>query len=1535
MKKIFLHGEIGALFDKEWELDVDTVEEAVQAIDANSDGFIDFLVRAQINGNNYLCLHKNPKEIKTKRDFNRNVISHHQNKIKSSMHIICTADGGFVAALAAKIFVGSSLLQGIFTSVVWGAITQVAMNVLFKPPKPPSQEKAVSTKSFLLKGATNRQSQGIPVPLGYGRLMIGSSNVSSSMRSFPVPRKTAKGDNALESYSKITYLDILSEGPIEGFTNKFGGAISGGDIREGIFLNKVQIKNTSSDGSGRLNYVLNENEDENFPVMKKGEDSESIILLPYSSTIIQYDQLLYGGAPYKKSSENGNKQEVSSEYYSVKSAEDNGALNFNHFVSNPNVKRAVFSFKAELSRNVLEGEDENKKMVIRPNTVNFGIYVSRGEEFLSVTNPLSGCKYKVDKQSFISEFNPRGLDRDFSGKKPSLGFSLNGVATSPYQFDIEVDFSEEIDGLEDGEGITFKIIKFSSEYDGSAQESPVGGMDQRRNLQVAHIEEIIANKLLYPHSSMCKLSFDSKNFNSVPERSYHLKLKKVLVPSNYDPLTKKYNGAWDGKFKGQYNKLKSLSSITDGFKRWTDNPAWIFYDILHNPRFGLGKYGLNEDFIDKWQLYKIAKYCDELVETDFSIECQNGVPKPFETFNVESTRVNGDKYFSVTIDDGFFELDQNNEYKFSEHPENLSSDDKRDIFKSEFGDGESFKGKKMVFFIYQHGYKFDTLSEDQIDNIKRKSAVRESEVTIEERIILNSDINSRQVTLSGPSFNENPSLFKRDGSERQKTCGACCVQKNHPIVEPRFTSNIYISEKSDALDIINSMSAVFRGMITYASGKIFSTQDSLKSATMLFNDSNISDSGFLYSGMSKTKRVTAVLVRFNNKDKQFKPDVVYEEDASAMQKFGFIDHEVMGFGLTSESQARRLARWVLLTGQLEKETIRFTAGQEASYLLPGSIFEVCDEMRAGNDKSGRITAVKNHIKYSFNGIQLEIPSQVLSIDKSIRSSPSISFVEITVTAGQNKESFETIELRSGSENDSDDQDAEIDAVTNPQILKFNGSLDFISLDNSYGSKSRQTVIKNLKFKKPFDVELPSNKIKSFNHGLINGERIRFSSLGVLPGGISGKYVYQVDSVTKHTFKIKKLGTENNVNIVDVGRDEFLNKGGDHYFIYESQDKLDEALDSVQIGAAYSIKGVIGVKEEFSWSEAEKASLGLSSQSESGLYKSDFLGMVDPGDEWIFSPTMNWIYVDDLRRNVSSQDQMWLFEKDIGWFWTNNAIKDSFWYILSIKKWINVIFDSDEKRFISAFFVYDDAEINKGDIYTLGESKEMPVIEVTANGFFVSLTEFINLQDFVIQQLGQQAQESLIDLDSNPGLIKSDVKEFHAIDATNSTQGENCVVIEFFPENNLNLKLNNELNIQDVDSANSQFNALINKELSVIYVSENSVEIVNSLDLYNLLKNIDISQFSVLPNSSGIGSASYVRRPEVSAERKLESQLFRTLSVKETSKNNFEVTGLEYNPSKFRSVDKKGVARKPKSPIPPQADMNIPDAPRNLILTSLA
>jgi predicted phage tail protein len=108
--------------------------------------------------------------------------------------------------------------------------------------------------------------------------------------------------------------------------------------------------------------------------------------------------------------------------------------------------------------------------------------------------------------------------------------------------------------------------------------------------------EVIESKLRYPNSALMALRVDASQFNSIPRRSYDLKLLRVRVPNNYVSETRSYTGIWDGTFK----------------VAWSDNPAWCFYDLVTNTRYGLGNY-IPESQVDKWALYRVAHYCDELV----------------------------------------------------------------------------------------------------------------------------------------------------------------------------------------------------------------------------------------------------------------------------------------------------------------------------------------------------------------------------------------------------------------------------------------------------------------------------------------------------------------------------------------------------------------------------------------------------------------------------------------------------------------------------------------------------------------------------------------------------------------------------------------------------------------------------------------------------------------------------------------------------------------------------------------------------------
>lgn len=131
--------------------------------------------------------------------------------------------------------------------------------------------------------------------------------------------------------------------------------------------------------------------------------------------------------------------------------------------------------------------------------------------------------------------------------------------------------------------------------------TPDSTSDRLQNkTQWASYTEIIDAKLTYPNSAIVGLRFDSDQFQSIPRRNYHLRGLIVQVPSNYDADTREYSGIWNGLFKPS----------------WTDNPAWIMYDLITNERYGMGR-AMVGFAPDKWQLYQIAQYCDQLVDDGY------------------------------------------------------------------------------------------------------------------------------------------------------------------------------------------------------------------------------------------------------------------------------------------------------------------------------------------------------------------------------------------------------------------------------------------------------------------------------------------------------------------------------------------------------------------------------------------------------------------------------------------------------------------------------------------------------------------------------------------------------------------------------------------------------------------------------------------------------------------------------------------------------------------------------------------------------
>ncbi|MGA0851405.1 MAG: host specificity protein J [Candidatus Nanopelagicaceae bacterium] len=145
-------------------------------------------------------------------------------------------------------------------------------------------------------------------------------------------------------------------------------------------------------------------------------------------------------------------------------------------------------------------------------------------------------------------------------------------------------------------------------------------LKQNSDLYFKAIVGIIQETLRYPNSALMGFDVSAEFFDSVPAISAELLGLKIKVPSNYDSATNSYSGVWNGTFKTEYN----------------NNPVWVFYDLLTNPRYGCGEFIDKED-IDIYSLLPVAQYCDEMVS-----DGKGGTEKRFEFNGYINNR--GDAY---------------------------------------------------------------------------------------------------------------------------------------------------------------------------------------------------------------------------------------------------------------------------------------------------------------------------------------------------------------------------------------------------------------------------------------------------------------------------------------------------------------------------------------------------------------------------------------------------------------------------------------------------------------------------------------------------------------------------------------------------------------------------------------------------------------------------------------------------------------------------------------------------------------------------
>lgn len=176
------------------------------------------------------------------------------------------------------------------------------------------------------------------------------------------------------------------------------------------------------------------------------------------------------------------------------------------------------------------------------------------------------------------------LSTDGGAWKTVVNGKFDGKTTTEYQRDHRIDLPKSTSGW------SVRVRRITADASGSNSKLV-------NAFKVFSYAEVIDSKLRYPLTALLYVEVDSSQFNgSAPKVTCKIKGKLIKVPDNYDPKTRTYSGSWSGRFK----------------MAWSNNPAWIFYDLVLDEIYGMGT-RVDASMVDKWALYSIAQYCDEMV----------------------------------------------------------------------------------------------------------------------------------------------------------------------------------------------------------------------------------------------------------------------------------------------------------------------------------------------------------------------------------------------------------------------------------------------------------------------------------------------------------------------------------------------------------------------------------------------------------------------------------------------------------------------------------------------------------------------------------------------------------------------------------------------------------------------------------------------------------------------------------------------------------------------------------------------------------
>lgn len=862
---------------------------------------------------------------------------------------------------------------------------------------------------------------------------------SVSTRSYAVEWR----GNKLETDELFYSVDLICEGPIEGLvdnkgnTLKYSGEFNNSDVilGKGVYYDDVPIVDTKlkkfnfSTAGFRVNYGL--------------EKDPNLNTIP--STVFRYKKPLY----------------LNEQAFSNLIDENNL---FAFFQSENGSYQNIPGNTLELTQEQISNkinDIENAKFNCNP-------FTHKIKNKYCDTLTIQMCcdaLFHADSEGNTVQNNVAfaiEISRDYSAERNYILVRPRGIAKEPYVFDIICD-------------VQLNSVLFDNYYVKiiplSAKISFTNGKNFKQ-LSVNSISEAVQNKgfFCYPFSAIARSSVSSRHFKSDPSRTYDMKLLKVQIPNNYDAEAKEYVGNWNGVF--------------DTFLKWTDNPAWVFYDICTNPRYGVGNGMILEEDLNKWELYKISQFCDELVKVETPSKYHKD---SFTTDTKENT--NYIYIAKTTTIDSSVQIYRDLESFKGQYPS--VNDVDRTLFDSNSDLSNCIvflydmnlgitNCKKIIWEIkegvFNSGGAFQEVASGSGTHFRihlindfgpRKMFERAPENILKEYnrlcragedfVIQNSDnmkalIERNEINTENGAKDFILDFFRREQDGRdykdfineilnepififggaQGSCTPRSFNYRDPL-EPRFTANLLIDNESECLKLMNDIASIFRGITYYKNNKIISTIDVDKPVSYFFNNTNVKDGLFTYSSGSIDGNYTVAKVLYKDKYDNFNDAVEIVEDSKLIQDYGIVMKEILGFGVTSRDQAKRLGEWMLMTNRYENETVTFSTDIQAISLRPSDVIRINDFNRNNSTLMGRVLSVdylnkfiivdrKINLNLTGKTISFIIDSTPLS-DQQINSSVDInktlrndiiSFIIERIENNTNKIYLTSEELSSGN-----------------------------------------------------------------------------------------------------------------------------------------------------------------------------------------------------------------------------------------------------------------------------------------------------------------------------------------------------------------------------------------------------------------------------------------------------------------------------------------------------------------------------------------